>query len=222
MKKAVIVLSGGLDSTTCMGIARSEGYELFPITFNYGQRHVHEVEHAKKVASFYQVSQHKIVNVGFMKEIGGSALTDEQIQVPEYYESDSIPVTYVPARNLVFLSLATAYAEVVGAEALFIGVSSVDYSGYPDCRPEFIRSMEATINLATKVGVEEGQLQIEAPLMHLSKAETIRLGISLGVPYDLTTSCYRGEERACGTCDSCQLRLKGFAEAGAADPIAYV
>ncbi|HJV45337.1 MAG TPA: 7-cyano-7-deazaguanine synthase QueC [Bacillota bacterium] len=220
-KKAVIVLSGGLDSTTCMGIAKSEGYECYPITFNYGQRHAHEVEHAKKVATYYEVSQHKIVDMSFLKEIGGSALTDDSVEVPDHQEDGGIPVTYVPARNLIFLSLATAYAEVIGAEAIYIGVSAVDYSGYPDCRPEFIQSMSETIQLATKIGVEEGRLQIKAPLMHLTKADTVRLGVSLGVPYQLTTSCYRGEELACGTCDSCQLRLKGFAEAGSTDPIAY-
>lgn len=220
-KKAVIILSGGLDSTTCMGIAKRDGYELYPITFDYGQRHQHEIEHAKKVAAFYEVPQHKVVNVNFLREIGGSALTDHSIEVPDYTADSEIPVTYVPARNLIFLSLATAYAEVVGAESIYIGVSAVDYSGYPDCRPEFIRSMSETINLATKVGVDEGKLQILAPLSHLSKAETIQLGLDLDVPYHLTTSCYRGEETACGTCDSCQLRLKGFAEVGVADPIAY-
>ncbi len=220
-KRAVIVLSGGLDSTTCMAIAKAKGYELYPITFHYGQRHYHEVEHAKKVAEFYGVTDHKIVDMGFLKEIGGSALTDPAIDVPDYEDQDDIPVTYVPARNLIFLSLATAYAEVIGAENIFIGVSAVDYSGYPDCRPEFICSMTHTINLATKMGVKEGSLQITAPLSHLSKAETIRLGLELGVPYHLTTSCYRGEEQACGTCDSCQLRLKGFQEAGVEDPIPY-
>lgn len=220
-KRTVIVLSGGLDSTTCMGIANDKGYELYPITFHYGQRHHHEVEHAKKVAEFYEVPDHKIVDMGFLKEIGGSALTDPAIEVPDYEDQDGIPVTYVPARNLIFLSLATAYAEVIGADNIYIGVSAVDYSGYPDCRPEFISSMIHTINLATKFGVQEGNLQITAPLSQLSKAETIRLGIELGVPYHLTTSCYRGEEQACGTCDSCQLRLKGFKEAGMEDPISY-
>lgn len=220
-KRAVVVLSGGLDSTTCMGIAKDQGYELYPITFHYGQRHYHEIEHAKKVAEFYEVVDHRIVDMNFLKEIGGSALTDPTIEVPDYKDQDDIPVTYVPARNLIFLSLATAYAEVIRADNIFIGVSAVDYSGYPDCRPEFIASMTQTINLATKLGVQEGKLQISAPLSHLSKAETIRLGMDLGVPYHLTTSCYRGEEKACGTCDSCQLRLKGFLDAGAEDPILY-
>jgi len=221
MKKAVVILSGGLDSTTCMGIAKDEGYELYPLTFDYGQTHQHEVEHAKRVADYYKVKAHKIVNLDFLGQIGGSALTDSTIDIPNYTEDDEIPVTYVPARNLIFLSLSTAYAEVVGAERIYIGVSAVDYSGYPDCRPEFIDSMMQTINLATKVGKEEGNLQIVAPLSHLSKADTVRLGTKLSVPYFLTTSCYRGGEKACGTCDSCQLRLKGFSEAGLEDPIPY-
>ena len=221
MKKAVVILSGGLDSTTCMGIAKEEGYELYPLTFDYGQRHQQEVEHARKVADHYQVKEHKIVNLNFLNQIGGSALTDPTIEIPDYSGDDEIPTTYVPARNLIFLSLATAYAEVVGAERIYIGVSAVDFSGYPDCRPEFIESMNETINLATKVGKQEGKLQIVAPLSHLSKAETIHLGTTLLVPYFLTTSCYRGGDKACGTCDSCQLRLKGFKEAGLEDPIPY-
>ncbi|WP_134701502.1 7-cyano-7-deazaguanine synthase QueC [Ammoniphilus sp. YIM 78166] len=220
-KKAVVILSGGLDSTTCMGIAQNEGYECYPITFDYGQRHKHEVEHAKQVAAFYKAPQHRIVDLTFLGQIGGSALTDASIDVPDYSGSEDIPVTYVPARNMIFLSLAAAYAEVVGAEVIYIGVSAVDYSGYPDCRPEFIQSMTQTINLATRAGVNEGNLKILAPLTHLSKAETIKLGLELNVPYQLTTSCYRGDEVACGTCDSCQFRLKGFEEAGAKDPIVY-
>lgn len=222
MKKAVVVLSGGLDSTTCMGIAKDQGFELFPITFHYGQRHLKEIEQAKKVADFYQVADHRIVSLDFLKEIGGSALTDEELDVPPASEEEEeIPITYVPARNLIFLSLATAYAEVVGAEAIFIGVSAVDYSGYPDCRPEFLHSMSETIRLATKAGATGTNLRIEAPLIDLSKAETVQKGMSLGVPYHLTTSCYHGEDAACGVCDSCRLRLKGFAEAGFKDPIKY-
>ncbi|GAA0374198.1 7-cyano-7-deazaguanine synthase QueC [Bacillus horti] len=221
MEKAVIVLSGGLDSTTCMGIAKEQGYELYPITFHYGQRHNREVEQAKKVAEYYKVKDHRIVNLSFLKEIGGSALTDEELDVPTEGEEGGIPITYVPARNLIFLSLATAYAEVVGAKAIYIGVSAVDYSGYPDCRPEFISSMTETINLATKAGQTGTDLQIETPIIHLSKADTIRRGMELDVPYQLTTSCYNGEEVACGVCDSCRLRLKGFEEAGYSDPIAY-
>ncbi|NET39849.1 MAG: 7-cyano-7-deazaguanine synthase QueC [Cyanothece sp. SIO1E1] len=222
MKKAVIVLSGGLDSTTCMGVAQDQGYELYPITYHYGQRHNREVEQAKEVASYYQVKDHRIVNLSFLQEIGGSALTDEKIDVPKGGEEDGIPVTYVPARNLIFLSLATAYAEVVGAEVIYIGVSAVDFSGYPDCRPEFIESMSKTIQLATKIGTTtEQSIRIETPLIQLSKAETIQLGMRLKVPYHLTTSCYQGDEQACGVCDSCRLRLKGFEEAGYSDPVPY-
>lgn len=221
MKKAIIVLSGGLDSTTCMGIAKDEGYELYAITFHYGQRHNREVEQAKQVAQFYNVKDHRIVNLAFLKEIGGSALTDNDMAVPKSGEEEGIPSTYVPARNLIFLSLATAYAEVVGAEAIYTGVSAVDYSGYPDCRPEFIESMSKTIQLATKAGTTDASIRIETPLIRLSKSETIRTGIELGVPYELTTSCYLGDEVACGECDSCRLRLKGFKEAGVRDPVDY-
>ncbi|MDN4072561.1 7-cyano-7-deazaguanine synthase QueC [Fictibacillus terranigra] len=222
MKKAVIVLSGGLDSTTCMGIAADEGYELYPLTFNYGQRHSREVLQAQKVAQHYKVNDHRIVDIAFLNQIGGSALTDVSIEVPmEKGENEEIPATYVPARNMIFLSLASAYAEVIGAEAVYIGVSAVDYSGYPDCRPEFISSMNETINLATKAGTTGDKIRICAPLMHLTKKDTIERGLELEVPYHLTTSCYNGEEEACGECDSCQLRLKGFEEAGAADPIPY-
>ncbi|SFG23665.1 7-cyano-7-deazaguanine synthase QueC [Sporolactobacillus nakayamae] len=221
MKKAVIVLSGGLDSTTCMSIANNVGYELCPITFCYGQRHQREVEQAKKIAAFYEVKEHRIVDLDFFRQLGGSALTDASIRVPEDGTEKGIPVTYVPARNMIFLSLATAYAEVIGADTIFTGVSSVDYSGYPDCRPEFIRSMNQTINLATKTGVSAHHLTIKTPLMHLTKADTVRLGMKLSAPYQLTTSCYNGGEKACGTCDSCRLRIKGFKEAGLVDPIPY-
>ncbi|MBU8905241.1 7-cyano-7-deazaguanine synthase QueC [Desertibacillus haloalkaliphilus] len=221
MKKAVIVLSGGLDSTTCMGIAKEKGYELYPVTFQYGQRHDREVEQAKKVADYYNVNEHRLVDISFLNQIGGSALTDSSIDVPTEAAEGEIPSTYVPARNMIFLSLASAYAEVIGAEAIYIGVSAVDFSGYPDCRPEFIESMNQTVNLATKQGATGGKLQIETPLIHLTKRETVEEGLRLGVPYQLTTSCYNGEETACGECDSCQLRIKGFKEAGAIDPIDY-
>ncbi|WCK55691.1 7-cyano-7-deazaguanine synthase QueC [Aneurinibacillus sp. Ricciae_BoGa-3] len=222
-KKAVVILSGGLDSTTCMGIAKDAGYEIYPLTFDYGQRHNREVEQAKKVAAFFKVKEHRVVKLDFLKQIGGSALTDETIEVPtgDDIPESEIPATYVPARNLIFLSLAAAYAEVVGAEKIYIGVSAVDYSGYPDCRPEFIRSMSDTVQLATKAGVAGSGMTIEAPLQHLSKKETIQLGLKLGVPYELSTSCYQGGQEACGECDSCRLRLKGFADAGAVDPIPY-
>ncbi|SDX38851.1 preQ(0) biosynthesis protein QueC [Marininema mesophilum] len=219
-KKAVIVLSGGLDSTTCMGLAKKTGYELYPITFSYGQRHDREVTQAKEVAQFYEVPEHRIVDISFLSQIGGSALTEESIEVPTEAK-EGIPSTYVPARNLIFLSLAAAYAEVIGAEAVYTGVSAVDYSGYPDCRPEFIAHLEETIHLATKTGVEGGKIHLATPLIHWSKGETIQEGLRLGVPYHLTTSCYQGDEEACGECDSCRLRLKGFADAGATDPISY-
>ncbi|MFT8317044.1 MAG: 7-cyano-7-deazaguanine synthase QueC [Sporolactobacillus sp.] len=219
--KAVIVLSGGLDSTTCMSLAKTEGFELFPITFHYGQRHAREVEQAKKIAEYFNVKQHQLINLDFFRQIGGSALTDSSIDVPREGEEGGIPVTYVPARNMIFLSLASAYAEVIGADTIFTGVSSVDYSGYPDCRPEFIESMNRTINLATKTGVTDHSLVIRTPLMHLTKAETVKLGTKLGAPYQLTTSCYNGGEKACGVCDSCRLRIKGFQEAGLVDPIPY-
>ncbi|MGP4082961.1 7-cyano-7-deazaguanine synthase QueC [Pseudalkalibacillus sp. R45] len=221
MKKAVVVLSGGLDSTTCMGIAKEKGYELYPITFHYGQRHNREVEQAEKVAGFFNSPEHRIVNVSFLQQIGGSALTDDSIEVRQGSVDEDIPSTYVPARNMIFLALASAYAEVIGAEAIYIGVSAVDYSGYPDCRPEFIQSMNETVNLATKTGATGGQFEIEAPLIQMTKKETIEEGLRLGVPYELTTSCYIGEEVACGECDSCLLRLKGFDEVGAEDPIPY-
>ncbi|ASB88886.1 7-cyano-7-deazaguanine synthase QueC [Bacillus sonorensis] len=220
-KKAVVVLSGGLDSATCMGIAEKEGYMLHAITFDYGQRHSREVEQAKKIAAHYQVHDHRIVNIEFFKEIGGSALTDEHIDVPKKMNQDAIPATYVPARNLIFLSCAAAYAEVIKAEAIYTGVSGVDYSGYPDCRPEFIDSLNHTIRLATKRNIEGKKTNIYTPLINLSKADTVTLGLRLHVPYELTTSCYNGEEYACGECDSCTLRLKGFKEAGCKDPIPY-
>lgn len=218
MKKAVILLSGGLDSTTCMSVAENEGYELYPISFDYGQRHTRELDAAKAVAKYYQVEEHRILHID---SVGGSALTDNTIQVPEYKEGGGIPVTYVPARNILFLSYALGYAEVVGAEAIFIGISSVDYSGYPDCRPEFLEAFQKVSIVGTKLGVEGNAVQIKAPLIQLSKADTIRLASKNGAPLHLTTSCYRGGKKACGTCDSCTLRLKGFAEAGVKDPIDY-
>jgi 7-cyano-7-deazaguanine synthase len=238
-KKAVIVLSGGLDSTTCMGIARDKDYELYPVTFNYGQRHSREVIQAKEIGVYFGVKDHRIVDISFLYQIGGSALTDNMIDVPtenkqqvtqgqgeeestsKEKEEDVIPATYVPARNMIFLSLASAYAEVIGAEAIYIGVSAVDYSGYPDCRPEFIDSMNQTVQLATKAGATGKQIEIKTPLIDLTKAETIEEGLRLEVPYQLTTSCYLGAETACGECDSCKLRIKGFKEAGAKDPVPY-
>lgn len=247
-KKAVIISSGGLDSTTCMGIASAAGYQLFPLTFDYGQRHRVELEFAAKVADFYGVKgRQRLVSLPFFREWGGSgsALTDDSIAVPRFRASganvagdrlslthemqvteeipgiEEIPVTYVPGRNLLFLSIATSYAEVIGAEAIYIGVNALDYSGYPDCRPAFIRHYEETVRLATKSGVQGAEIRIETPLIHWTKAQIIEHGMKLGVPYQLTTSCYNGHIPACGTCDSCRLRLKGFADAGYPDPIAY-
>lgn len=221
-RKAVVILSGGLDSTTCMGIAKDRGYELYPITFDYGQRHRIELENAKKVAEHYGVTGwHKIIRLDFLRDFGGSALTDDAIDVPREMDETVIPVTYVPGRNLLFLSIATSYAEVTGSDAIFIGVNALDYSGYPDCRPEFIAKVEEVIRFATKVGAEGKPIKIETPLIHWTKADIIREGMRLDVPYALTTSCYNGEEEACGECDSCRLRLKGFADAGLTDPIPY-
>lgn len=230
--KAVVILSGGLDSTTCMGIAREAGYELYPITFDYGQRHRIELDNARQVAEYYGVQhRHQVVQLGFLREFGGSALTDDSIAVPKAHEGakggeeesgSDIPVTYVPGRNLLFLSIATSFAEVMEAEAIYIGVNALDYSGYPDCRPEFIAKVEEVIALATKVGVEGRGITIKTPLISMSKAEIIREGTRLGVPYPLTTSCYNGQAEACGECDSCRLRLKGFAEAGLTDPVPYI
>ncbi|MCY9694719.1 7-cyano-7-deazaguanine synthase QueC [Paenibacillus alginolyticus] len=229
-KRAVIILSGGLDSTTCMGIAKEEGYELYPISFDYGQRHKIEIENAKQVAEHYGVSaRHKIIKLDFLRDFGGSALTDDNIDVPnvvdgltEGSEESEIPVTYVPGRNLLFLSIATSFAEVTGSEAIYIGVNALDYSGYPDCRPEFIHKVEEVIALATKVGVEGKGITIETPLIDWTKARIVQEGLKIGVPYELTTSCYNGKAEACGVCDSCRLRLKGFEEAGSKDPIPYL
>ncbi|HHY26659.1 MAG TPA: 7-cyano-7-deazaguanine synthase QueC [Desulfitobacterium dehalogenans] len=218
MKKAVVLLSGGLDSTTCMSVAHKAGYELYPLSFDYGQRHQRELDAAKAVAQYYKVKEHRIIKID---SVGGSALTDSAIQVPDYAEDGQIPVTYVPARNILFLSYALGYGEVIGAEAIFIGISSVDYSGYPDCRPEFLQAFQKVVDVGTKAGVSGQTIEIKAPLMYLSKAETIQLAVENDAPLHSTTSCYRGGEKACGTCDSCTLRLKGFAEAGIKDPIGY-
>lgn len=223
--KAVILSSGGLDSTTVMAIAKAEGFKLYTISFDYGQRHRHELEAAKRVADHYHVEQHLIVPVD-LRLIGGSALTAD-IEVPRDRPmkemSHGIPVTYVPARNTVFLSLAMGWAEVIGSCDIFIGVNQVDFSGYPDCRPEFVSAFEKLASVATKCGIEGRALRIHAPLIEMTKAKIIRHGIELGVDYSLTFSCYNpsGEGIACGRCDSCRLRLKGFREAGVKDPIPY-
>jgi 7-cyano-7-deazaguanine synthase len=221
VKKAVVILSGGLDSATCMGMAVRDGLQPVPLTFDYGQRHRIEIEKARAIADYYKVIDHKVVTLGFLKEFGGSALTDETMEVPTGGVTDEIPITYVPGRNLMFLSIAASFAEVIGAEAIYIGVNALDYSGYPDCRPEFIAKVEEVIRLATKAGVEGTRFEIRAPLINLTKAEIIAEGMQLGVPYHLSTSCYNGLEEACGVCDSCRLRLKGFEEAGYDDPIPY-
>lgn len=223
-KKAVILLSGGLDSTTVLAIAHAEGYELHSLAFDYGQRHQREVEAASAVARHYGVTQQKTVKID-LRAFGGSALTAD-IAVPHARSleemAQDIPITYVPARNTIFLSFALAYAEVHGANDIFLGINAIDYSGYPDCRPEYLEAYEHMANLATRATTQDGRaIHIHAPLLRMSKAEIVRKGTELGVPYELTWSCYEGGERACGTCDSCLLRLNGFAEAGLRDPIAY-
>jgi len=226
-KKAVVLLSGGLDSATTLAIAKDDGYRPYALTFRYGQRHYLELEAAKKVAAALRVSEHRIVDFD-LAALGGSALTDTNIAVPKSREGlgrlDKIPTTYVPARNLVFLSYALAWAEVIGAFDIFIGVNTTDYSGYPDCRAEFISSFENTANLATAAAVEgTGRYRIITPVINMTKARIILVGSKLGVDYSLTHSCYDPDERgrACGKCDSCRLRLKGFAQAGLKDPIEY-
>lgn len=220
-KKAVVLLSGGLDSSTVLAKAKADGYSVYALSFDYGQRHDSELDAARQIAKKELVAEHKIVPMN-LRSIGGSALTDDQIDVPTE-ESDGIPATYVPARNTVFLSVALGWAEVIDADAIFIGVSAVDYSGYPDCRPEYIEAYEKMANLATKRGVEGRPVKIVTPLIDLTKAQTVELGNSLGVDYSLTVSCYQANEQgeACGECDSCRLRKKGFADAGVEDPTRY-
>jgi 7-cyano-7-deazaguanine synthase len=220
--KAVVLLSGGLDSTVCMSVGKAAGYELYPISFRYGQRHSREVISAQQVAAYYGVVKHLIIDTN-MQAIGGSALTDQAISVPEGdVNRTGIPVTYVPARNLIFLSYALGYAEVVGAESIFIGVNALDFSGYPDCRPEFIEKFQSVADYSTKAVAQDNRhISIVTPLQYLSKKEIVLLGERNQAPLHLTTSCYNGGEEACGICDSCLLRLKGFAEAGLTDPIAY-
>lgn len=225
MKKAVVLLSGGLDSATTAAIAGSEGYEVHAISFDYGQRHAREIESAKAVAKHLDAKDHLIV--GFdLRGIGGSALTtdaDVPMDRPNEEMQAAIPATYVPARNTIFLSFALSYAETIGARDIFIGVSQIDYSGYPDCRREFIEAFEKTANLATRAGVEGNErFRIRAPLIDMSKSQTIALGLELGLDYSITWSCYLGGDKACGRCDSCKLRLAGFAEAGATDPLTYI
>jgi len=223
--RAVVLLSGGLDSSTCLAIAARDGFEVHALSIDYGQRHRGELDRARRVGRALGAAAHRVVRVD-LSAFGGSALTDASIAVPKGRSpramATGIPVTYVPARNTVLLALALANAETIGAEDVYVGVNAIDYSGYPDCRPEFIRAFERLASVATKAGVEGRPLRIRAPLLRLSKAGIIRLGTKLGVPYRLTTSCYdpvRG--RACGRCDACELRRKGFAEAGVPDPTLY-
>jgi 7-cyano-7-deazaguanine synthase len=221
MKRAVVLLSGGLDSATVLAIAKAEGYECYTISFDYGQRHRAELNASARLSRQLGAATHKVINID-LTAIGGSALTDTNIDVP-HEEQAGIPVTYVPARNTVFMSIALGWAEVLEAEAIFVGVNAVDYSGYPDCRPEYIAAFEKMANLATRSGVEGHPLKIETPLIDLSKQAIIERGIELGVDYSLTVSCYEADEqgRACGHCDSCRFRKQGFAQAGIKDPTPY-
>ncbi len=220
---AVVLLSGGLDSATCLAIARSQGFDCYCLSFDYGQRHSAELRAAERVAQALGAAEHRILSLD-LAQFGGSALTDTRIAVPTEGVQPGIPVTYVPARNTIMLSLALAWAEVLGSRDIFVGVNAVDYSGYPDCRPDYIAAFETLANLATRAGVEGARLTIHAPLIALSKADIIRKGVELGVDYALTVSCYRAdaEGHACGVCDSCRLRAEGFATAGFTDPTRYL
>ena len=219
--RAVVLVSGGLDSATCLAIAGDRGFECYALSFDYGQRASSELHAARRLAETAGVLEHKVIELN-MGAIGGSALTDTDISIPEH-ESEGIPVTYVPARNTVFLSYALAWAEVLNANAIFIGVNALDYSGYPDCRPEYIEAFQKLINLATKVGVEGSVISLETPLIDLTKEEIIKTGVSLSVDYGLTVSCYQAdpEGRACGQCDSCRFRVSGFKKAEVGDPTRY-
>ena len=220
--KAVILISGGLDSATVIAQAKSEGYDCYALSFDYSQRHQVELNAAKRLCQQFGAKEHKVIKLD-LSQIGGSALTDDSIAVPED-ETSGIPVTYVPARNTIFLSVALGWAEVLGADRIFVGVNAVDYSGYPDCRPEYIAAFEKVANLATKMGVEDNNIRIVTPLIDLTKAEIIQKGVSLGVDYSQTVSCYQADEqgRACGKCDSCRLRRQGFEDAGISDPTVYI
>ncbi len=221
--RAVVLLSGGLDSATVVAIAKEQGFDVYALTFRYGQRHEHELTAAKAVAAAQSVVEHVFMDID-LRTFGGSALTDASIEVPQADAPTSgIPVTYVPARNTIFLSFALAWAEVLGASDLFIGVNAVDYSGYPDCRPAFVAAFEALANLATKAAVEGQQIRVHTPLIEWSKSEIIAAGLARGVDYGLTSSCYAPDTqgRACGRCDACSLRLRGFSGVGVTDPIAY-
>lgn len=223
MAKAIILFSGGLDSTTCLAIARDAGFECYALSIDYGQRLHSELAAAKQIFPHYGVKEHRILSLG-IGELGGSALTDMSIDVPNYTGAKEIKETYVPARNTIFLSVALGWAEIIGADVIYMGVNAVDYSNYPDCRPEYIRAFQTMANLATKTGVEGKQIEIRTPLIHLSKAEIIKLGLSLGVDYSKTVTCYQATStgQACGTCDACTFRRRGFEQANATDPTNYV
>jgi 7-cyano-7-deazaguanine synthase len=221
LRRAIVLLSGGLDSATVLAIARSQNYECYALSVEYGQRHRAELQAARRIAAALNAHEHRIMRVD-LAGIGGSALTDATMSIPEA-PAPGIPATYVPARNTLFLSLALGWAEVIGAGDIFVGVNAVDYSGYPDCRPAFIEAFEQLAQVATKAGVEGGRLQIHAPLIQMSKADIIRAGVRLGVDFGTTVSCYQAtaDGRACGKCDSCRLRAAGFAAASIQDPTAY-
>jgi len=222
MSKAVILLSGGLDSTTALAIAKEQNYDCYALSFDYGQKQRSELESSISIAKKSNVIEHRIMKIS-LSDIGGSALTDKTIDVPKHVESKEIPITYVPARNTIFLSFALAWAEVVNSQTIFIGVNALDYSGYPDCRPEFIEAFETMANLATKQSVEGNRIQIKTPLINMTKAEIIAKGLSLGVDYSETTSCYDANTlgEACGECDACVLRKNGFSNANVVDPTRY-
>ena len=222
MSKAIILLSGGLDSTTVLAIAKTHNFECYALSFDYGQKQRSELESAKTIANQSKVVEHRIMKIS-LADIGGSALTDDKIDVPKYSKSDEIPVTYVPARNTIFLSFALAWAEVIDCQKIYIGVNALDYSGYPDCRPEFIKAFEDMANLATKQSVEGGKIEIKTPLISMTKAEIIQKGLSLGVDYSQTISCYLANSngKACGECDACVLRINGFNNANVKDPTFY-
>ena len=222
MSKAVILLSGGLDSTTVLAIAKELNYDCYALSFDYGQKQRSELESSIAIAKKSNVIEHRIMKIS-LNDIGGSALTDKDISVPKFSDSDDIPITYVPARNTIFLSFALAWAEVVDCQTIFIGVNALDYSGYPDCRPEFIEAFETMANLATKQSVEGDKIQIKTPLINMTKAEIIKKGLSLGVDYSETTSCYDANSlgEACGECDACVLRKNGFSSANVKDPTKY-
>ncbi len=218
------MLSGGLDSTVSLAYALSKGYDVTPLTVRYGQRHSRELESARRVVQHYGLKGHVVMDLD-LRSFTGSALTSEGVAVPERMSAsdigEGIPVTYVPARNIIFLSVAAGLCETIGGEAIFIGANAIDYSGYPDCRPEFFEAFERTLAVGTKAGVEGHAPKVHAPILRMTKAEIVRLGIDLTVPLELTWSCYQGGEKACGRCDSCLLRLKGFEEAGTKDPLDY-